>query len=90
MSQHALGFSLEYNDQDKHYVLMVPAGVDPSDGLPLTWARRASPYEVQLWLARRYNALAAHLRAQGVPLRERAAGNGQPGWFQRIFRRNRR
>lgn len=48
--------------------LYVPAEPD-ADGAPLTWARPATPEEVQLWQAARYSTLAAQLVKAGLQLR---------------------
>lgn len=61
----------------------VPAGVDPTDGLPITKAREATEQEERWWQERRYDRIASVLVYQGVPLPPRAA---KP-WWKRLLGR---
>lgn len=49
--------------------VMVPAGTDPTDGLPLTSARPALPDEALMWQHGLLADLARRLAAQGMPVR---------------------
>jgi hypothetical protein len=62
------GFEISYHEPTNQHWLYVPAGTDPKDGAPLTWARHATPFEVALWGKGQLEELAALLAAQGVPV----------------------
>lgn len=68
--REAHGFWLEDGPAGGLWI-MVPAGSDPADGLPLTHGRPALPDEQALWRRGMHAALARRLAAQGMPVRTR-------------------
>lgn len=73
------GFWAEWHDG--MLWLVVPAGTDPDDGLPLQHRRLAAAPEVHWWREGQYARIADVLRAQGQPVK-----SPRP-WWKRLLGR---
>lgn len=84
VAREKAGFYLDYHAPTGKWWLYVPAGTDPADGAPLTWARPATPHELKLWELGKIDQLAALLAAQGVPV-QASAPRPRRSLMRRLF-----
>lgn len=80
-------WEVRYHSAAQCYFLYIPAGIDPADGLPLTYATPLLPAESLLWQQGEHQALADRLRARSIPL---PVGETRPGRWRRFLKELRR
>lgn len=77
------GFTLD--EGPGGYYVMLPAGKDPKDGAPLTWATPAGPDEAALWRMGDTRELARRLHARGIPVTLPKAAPSWARWLKGLF-----
>lgn len=80
-------WEVRYHRAAQCYYLYVPAGVDPADGLPLTYATPLLPPEAILWQQGARKKLEDSLRGRGIPLPGAETRPGRWGRFLKVLRR---